>query len=266
MKRIIIYILIFLIIITCGCADKKTVIPKHGTSIYNDSSINLSRDTKTLDINIDSGNLQVFCWDKKNIKVETKHTVRDNKTNEELEELLKKYTLVSKEKENTLFFTDAYDGTIKDPQDIYSDIKLTIPKKIKILKISQKYGSIIIRDKFEGDIEANLDYVNSEIKSLKGQLLYKCEDGNLRVSSSSLLGNSSVNINSGNIYVKAQCQKKSNYSFKTKNGNIELLFPTNSNIKLNNTGIVKKNAFQETDGDINVEADAVIGEISIDMY
>ncbi len=266
MKGVILCILLFLLIITTGCREEKAVIPKHGASMYDDSSIDLSRTTKALDISIDSGNLQIYCWDKKVIKVEAKHTIRDNKTNEELEELLKKYSIISEEKDNTLFFTVEYDGTIKNHKDIYTDIKLTIPNQINVMNLSQKYGSIILRDKFEGDISANLDYVNSEIKSFKGQLVYNCDNGNVRLNSGRLSNQSYVNIISGNIYIKAQCQEKSKYSFKTKKGNIDLYFPVDSNIKLNSTGTVKNNQFTGEDGDIEVEAFTKMGKISVNEF
>ncbi len=266
MKRTILYILLIMLISFTGCKSENEAIPKHGASMYDDSSVALSRGTKTLDITIDSGNIQIYCWDKKNIKLETKHNIRDNKTDEDLEELLKNYSIMSKEEDSTLFFTVDYNGTIKKPQDIYTDIKLTIPKQIKNLKISQQYGNIIIRDKFEGNIEAELDSVNSDIKSLKGQLLYECDNGNLRLNSAKLLSHSYANINSGNIYVKAKCQEKSNYSFKTKKGNIDLYFPVDSNIKLNSTGTVNNNQFDGTDGDIEVETFTKMGKISVNGY
>ena len=266
MKRIILYILLFLLIIVSGCVEEKAVIPKHGASMYDDLSINLSKTTKTLDLSIDSGNLQIYCWDKKVVKVEAKHTIRDSKTNEELEELLKKYTIIPEEKDNTLFFKVEYDGTIENPQDIYTDIKLTIPKQINVLNISHQFGSIIIRDRFEGDIIADLDYVNSEIKSFKGQLIYECDNGNLRVNSGKLSNQSYVDINSGNIYIKAQCPEKSKYFFKTRAGNIDLYFPVDSNIKLNSTGTVNNNQFVENEGDIEVEAFAKMGNISLNGY
>lgn len=266
MKRIILCILFLMLTIISGCQNENTAIPKRGTSMYDDSLINLSKDTRTIDIDLDSGNLQIYCWENKKIKLEVKHTIRDNKTNEELEELLKKFSIESKEKDNTLFLKADYDGTIKKPQDIYSDIKITIPKQIKNLNVTQQYGNIIIRDKFEGNIEAELDCVNSEIKSLKGQLLFECNKGNFRLNSGKLINESYVNINSGNIYVKAQCQEKSNYSFKTKNGNIRLYFPIDSNIKMNSTGTVNNNQFDGIDGDIEVKACTKIGKISVNGY
>lgn len=266
MKRIILYILVFFLVIVSGCAEKNAVIPKHGASMYDDLSINLSKSTKTLDLSIDSGNLQIYCWDKKVIKLEAKHTIRDNKTNEELVELLKNYTIIPEEKDNTLFFTVEYDGTIKNPQDIYTDIKLTIPKQINMLNISHQFGSIIIRDKFEGDITADLEHVNSEIKSFRGQLIYKCDNGNLRVNSGRISDQSYVDINSGSIYIRAQCEEKSKYYFKTKNGNMDLYFPADLSIKLNSTGTVTNNQFVENDGDIEVEAYAKMGYISLNGY
>ncbi|QNU65695.1 hypothetical protein EHE19_012290 [Ruminiclostridium herbifermentans] len=266
MRRVILFILLFSLIIVSGCNEEKSAIPKHGASMYDDLSINLKKSTKTIDLFIDSGNLQIYCWDKKVIKLEAKHTIRDNKTNEELEEMLKKYTITSEEKDNTLFFKVEYDGKIKNPQDIYTDIKLTVPKQINTLNISHQYGSIIVRDRFEGDITADLDYVNSEIKAFKGQLIYECDNGNLRVNSGKLSNQSYVDINSGNIYIKAQCQEKSKYFFKTKTGNIDLHFPIDSGIKLNSTGTVNNNQFAENGGDIEIEAISKMGKISLNGY
>lgn len=267
MKRIGLSIFIILIVIITGCgSDQTAVIPKHGASQYKNSSIEITKAINTIDINIDSGNLQIYCWDKKEIKFEAKHTVRDNKTNEDLEKLLKKYSIISEEKENTFFVTVDYDGKIKNLQDVHTDIKLTIPRQIKKLNISEQLGSLIIEDKFEGDISAKLDSVNSEIKALKGQLILKCKTGNLRLNSGKLYNGSCVDINSGSIYLKAECQEASKYSFQTQSGNVELIFPIKSNIFLKSFGTVQNNQFTGIEGDTEIEASTKMGKISVNGY
>ncbi|PYG88458.1 hypothetical protein LY28_01307 [Ruminiclostridium sufflavum DSM 19573] len=266
MKRVILCILFIPLICLSGCKGKSSAVPKHGAAMYNDLPIALSSGIKTLDITIDSGNLQIYCWDKKIIKSEAKHIVRDNKTDEELEKMLRKYSVEKKEKENTLFYKINYSGSINNPKDIYTDINLTIPKQIKNIHISQQYGSIALMDKFEGNIEADLDSVNSVIKYMKGFLAYECDKGTLRLDLGKLENQSFVNISSGNIYIKSQYQNKSAYSFKTKKGNIDLLFPKDLKVKLNSFGAIDSNGIIENEGDIEVEAYADMGKISINGY
>jgi hypothetical protein len=266
MKRICLYILIILTFMVTGCGDKDTKVLKHGVALYKNSSIEITKGINTVDINIDSGNLQIYCWDKQEIKFEAKHIIRDYETNEELEKQLKKYKVVSEEQENTFLFTVNYKGDIKNNKDIYTDIKLTIPRRIKNIKVSQQLGSLIIEDKFEGNIAAQLDSVNSEIKALKGKLLFKCEKGNLRLNSGKLTNESYADIKSGSIYLKAECQEQSKYSFQTQLGNVELNFPVNSNILLKSFGTVKNNQFTGVWGNIEIETSTKMGEISVNGY
>jgi len=266
MKHISLYILIILMVIITGCGDKATATLKQGAYLYKNSSIEITKGINAIDINMDSGNLQIYCWDKMEIKFEAKHTVRDNKTNEELQKLLKKYSITSKELENTFFFDVDYKDKIKSSQDIFTDIKLTIPRRIKKINISQQMGSLIIEDKYEGDIAAKFDSVNSEIKSMNGQLVYECETGNLRLNSGKLSNGSYAQINSGNIFVKAECQEQSKYSFKTQAGNVELSFPVGSNILLESFGTVQNNQFTGIKGNIKIETSTKMGKISVNGY
>lgn len=267
MKRLSLYILIILIAIITGCgSEKASITTKNGISQYKNSSIEIAKGTDTLNINVDSGNLQIYCGDKNEIKFELKHTIRDYKTNEALEKMLKKYSITSKEQKNTLFFTVDYKDKIKNTQSIYTDIKLTISRHIKKINISQQLGSFTIEDKYEGDIAAKLDFVNSEIKSMEGQLLFECGTGNLKLNSGKLLNGSRVDINSGSISVKAECQEQSKYLFQTQKGNVELNFPVNSNILLESFGTVQNNQFTGMEGNIEIETSTKMGKISVNGY
>lgn len=266
MKRVSLFIFIILIIYFTGCGNREKATVKHEVCKFKYSEINLVKGARYVNINIDSANLQIYCWDKKEIKYEVNHIIRDNKSVEDLEKLLNKYSITSEAKDNTHFLNVKYSGRIKNPEDIYTDIKLTIPRKIKTINITQQMGKLVVEDKYVGNIDAELDSVNTEIKSLKGQLLFECNKGNLRLNSGTLSRNSSVKIDKGNIIIKAQCQNQSEYSFETETGNIELNFPIDSNILLQSFGRVKYNQFAGIAGDINVEASAKTGEISVNGY
>lgn len=268
MKRIILYILILLIIIPIisGCGSKETELAKHQAFAYKNSTVKVTKDVKTIDINIDSGNLKIFSWDKEEIKYEAKHIVRDNKTDDQLDNMLKKYSIVSDVKDKIYKISVGYDGKITNAQDFVTDIELTIPRYIKKINISQQLGSIIVEDKIEGDIVAKLDSASTEIKSINGQLVLKGDSGNVRVNSGKLTNNSSIDISAGNIFVKAECQEQSKYSFQTVKGNIELIFPIDSNILIDSFGTVKNNQFTGVEGNINIKASTKMGKISVNGY
>jgi len=267
MRQLSLYIVIILIVIITGCgSDKAAITTKNGVSQYKNSSIEITKVIDTININVDSGNLQIYLDDKNEIDFRVKHTIRDYKTNEELEKLLKKYSITSKKQKNSLFFTVDYRDKIKGTQTVCSDIKLTISRRIKKINISQQLGSLAIEDKYEGDIVAKLDSVNSEIKSMEGKLSFECVTGNLRLNSGKLLDGSLVDINSGSIYVKAECMDKSKYSFKTQKGNIRLNFPVSSDILLESFGTVQNNQFTGLVGNIEIETSTKMGKISVNGY
>lgn len=267
MSRLNCYIIIILALILTGCgSDKATVIPKHGASQYKNSTIEITKGIDTININVDSGNLQIYCGDKKEIGFEVKHTIIDNKTNEELEKLLKKFSITSNEKKNTLFFNVDYKDKIKGTQSIFTDIKLTISRRIKKINLTQQFGSLTIEDKYEGNIAANLESVNSEIKAMEGQLVFECDKGNIRLNSGKLLNGSLVHISEGNITVKAECFEQSTYSFKTVKGNIDLNFPVSSSILLESFGTVKNNQFTGIQGNIEIVTSTKMGKISVNGY
>jgi DUF4097 and DUF4098 domain-containing protein YvlB len=266
MKRISLLILAVLLIFLFGCENSETTAVKHEVSKFRDSEFDTAKGIHYVNINIDSANFKIYFWDKKEIRVEAKHTIRDNKTIEKLEKLLDKYSITSENKEDTYFLTVKYNGRIDNPEDIYTDIKLTIPRKIKEVNITQQAGNLIFEDKYTGNINANLTSVNTELKSLKGQIILECKKGNMSLNSGTLLNNSSVKINNGNIRIKAQCQSRSEYSFETETGNIELNFPIDSDILLQSSGRVKYNQFCGIDGNIHIKTSAKTGEISASGY
>lgn len=266
MRRYLIYVLLILTFLITGCGQQSATLHKQGAFQYKNSTLKLTKKVKTLSVKVDSADLQIYCWDNQEIKYEIKHTVRDKKSNEQLEKLLEKFTIDTSIEDNVCSFIVNYNGTIKNSQDLLSEIKLTIPRRIKSLDISQEQGSFTVEDKFEGNISAELNTVNSEIKSMYGKLLLKCHTGNFRLSSGKLSNGSEVNVQSGNIYIKAQCQDMSKYTFQTETGNVDLAFPVDSRIKLDAFGTIANNQFTGVDGSIDILASANIGKITINGY
>lgn len=267
MKYFCSYIFLIFILFLCGCGGEGNV-PAHKQEAvqYKNSSMEISKNIKSLDITADSANLKIYCWDKQEIKFEIKQIVRDNKLIVDLEKLLNKYYMTTKTEGNTLFFNVGFKGRIKKPEDIYSDIKLTVPRRMNNLKLSQKYGSFVVEDKFQGNIEADIDSGDTEIKAMEGELSYQCREGNIRLNSGKLLDNTKVDIKTGNIFIKTRCQEQGKYLFHTGTGNIDLSFPMESKIAFDSFGTVQNNQFTGVDGDIDIKVSSEIGKISINGY
>jgi DUF4097 and DUF4098 domain-containing protein YvlB len=120
-----------------------------------------------------------------------------------------------------------------------------------------------IEDRYQGTVHAELDSVNTEIGELDGKINLKCEEGNTRIDAGELGTSSTIETKAGNIFVKAECQNKSNYTFKTEAGNIDLSFPVSSNIFLKSYGVVERNQFAGIDGDIHVDVSTKMGKITL---
>ncbi|MDF2988688.1 MAG: hypothetical protein K0R50_4198 [Eubacterium sp.] len=260
------YVLLILTILITGCGQQSDELHKQSVFQYKNSTLELTKKVKTLSIKVDSANLQIYCWDNPEIKYEIKHTVRDKKSDEQLEKLLEKFSIETNVKDNVCTIIVNYNGKIKNTQDILSQIKLTIPRRIKSMIITQEQGIFTVEDKYEGNINAELNSVNSEIKSMCGVLVLKCKNGNARLNSGELSNGSEVNVETGNIYIKAQCKDMSKYLFKTDTGNVDLTFPVASNIKLDLFGTITNNQFTGMDGSIDIIASTNIGKISVDGY
>jgi len=266
MKRFFTLLLIGISILISGCGGQAETAHRQDSIKYDNSTLELTKKIKTLNISVDSGKLQIFCWDNPNISSEIKYTARAHKSQEQLQKLLGRFTLEAGIKDSTCNIYVKYNGKIKNSEDVYSDIKLTIPRWIKDIKLEQSRGSFILEDKYEGNIQARLDSVNTEIRALYGALSLECGKGNVRLDSGRLSDGSAVRLQSGNIYIKNECGSKAGYSFETGTGNINLNFPAAGSICLNAVGTIANNQFTGLEGDIMVNAEAKIGKISVNGY
>lgn len=266
MKRILINALFLLIIFITGCGQQAVVLHKQDSCLYKNFTVALSKKVKSLNITMDSGKLQIYCWNKPEISCEVKHTVRDKKTAEQLQQLLKKFSIKTGIKNNICHISVDYNGSIKNTDVFASEIKLTIPQQINSIDLTQEQGDFIMEDKFEGNIHAKMRTVNSELKALYGSLSVDCQKGNVRLDSGKLTGDSDVKTETGNIYIKTECADRSDYSFQTGTGNIELAFPATAGIKLDALGTISHNQFTGSEGDIKVIANTKIGKISVNGY
>lgn len=265
-KYLIFLFAISVFLLTCGCSSQQEVFPKHSVYKYGDKSIEITKEIKSINLTIDSGNVQIYCWDKNEIRYEAKHTARGNKTEESLQKLLRRYRITAQKIDSELKLNIAYDGKINNAQDFYTDLKVTIPRRVKTLDIHQQIGTLRVEDKIEGQLLLKMDSVNCEIGDLKGLIKVNNESGNVRLNSGKIADGSTIDVKIGNIYIKAECENESKYSFATDVGNIELNFPVSSTISLKSYGSVEHNQFAGIDGNIHIDTSTRMGKITVNGY
>lgn len=259
MKKIIssVLIIIFLFLLT-GCVnnEQKTVIRE--ASECKEWTKTVSRGIESIYIIMDTSNLNVYCWNKKEIKCDIHNYARGKKTMEDLDKILKKYHDKYEEKEKNGYITI-------NNEDIISDVTLTIPKSMNLI-VNQKSGSLKIIDRFEAGLIVNAVNVSSEINEIQGNLQFIGDNGYVHVNSGRLTDGSSVSLKNGNIIIKAECIKNSKYDFQTVKGNIDLSFPVSSDINIQSFGTVQNNQFTGVDGSILMNVSTKIGKISVNGY
>lgn len=266
MRKILALFTISISILFSGCGNQAETVHRQDSIKYNNSTIELTKKIKTINISVDSGKLQIYCWDNPYISSEIKHTVRAQKSQEQLQKLLDRFSIETGIKDGTCSIHIKYNGKIRASDEVYSDIKLTIPRRIKDINLEQRKGSFILEDKYEGNIHLQLDSVNTEIRALYGGLYLECVKGNMRLGSGRLSDGSSVSLESGNIFIKSECGEKAAYTFETGTGNVSLNFPVDSSIFLNAVGTIANNQFTGVEGEASVNVSAKIGKISLNGY
>jgi hypothetical protein len=265
-RVIIVPLLIVLALILSCCASRNVVLgPKRGVEEFLEETIPVS-DIPSFYVSIDSGNLEVYSWDKNEVKLEITKRIRGPEEEELLKEKLGDFIIDIKEEENKVSVKAAYKGSFKSPVDRSTDITMYIPKKTGFFDCNVKVGQI----KFFDDIRCNLNFVidmaNVDINRLIGKLTLKADICDLKVSGGRLFEDSSVKINMGNIYVKSEFVDEGFYSFDTGMGSLEVNLPDGSLVSFECLGSLEVNEFGDVRHDARVSLRSGMGKIAVRKY
>ncbi|MDO8610327.1 MAG: hypothetical protein Q7R95_07290, partial [bacterium] len=156
--------------------------------------------------------------------------------------------------------------TIKNPISRSVDLKIYVPQKISNINCKIVSGKIKIFDQIKCNLNIEMNMVNTEISVFKGKIVLKGDKGDLRINSGQLLPDSFVKLNNGSIIIKAELASQGKYDFETDIGNVDLTFPKESKINIENIGMLDVNEFISEDATTKVSVVTGMGKITLKKY
>lgn len=219
-----------------------------------------------LHLSCDSANIEIYCWGEEKTKFEITKRIRGVQNKDVLEDMLDDYEILIAQEGDYVSFKSKYHGKIKNPADFGIDLRLYIPKKIKSLECVLDVGKIVIYDDIKCDISALINMANASINRFEGRLNLKAEMCDLRILGGAIKKGSDVDINLGNIQVKAELENSNDYSFRTNVGNIDLSIPRETNVSFNAVGNVEASDFEHITDMEGIKIKSGMGRIAIKNY
>jgi hypothetical protein len=264
-RFILFYSLVWLYLLT-GCSNEiKLIGPKQEVSQYSAEVFNI-KNSVNLSINNDTGNVEIYVWNKKEIKFEITKKLRGAQSKVDLLKKLNDFILKIKNENDNIYFNAKYKGNIKSPFDRSIDLKIYLPQRISEINCKMDIGKIKIFDEINCNLNIQMNMVDTQINMFKGKLEIKGDMGDLRINDCEILPDSFVKINNGSIIIKGNLINQGKYDFETGIGNIDLSFPVESKLNIESVGAMDKNEFTSEEGAAIVRVESGMGKISINKY
>ncbi|HHV98860.1 MAG TPA: DUF4097 domain-containing protein [Clostridiaceae bacterium] len=239
--------------------------PKRQVASYDEYTVKAVYPLR-LHVSIDFGNIELYTWDKNEIKLETTAKLRGTGTEDKLKEGLKDFDLIINEEESGIEIKSIYNGPVKSPADRSFDAKIYIPRNPDSINLKLDTGRIKIFDDIKCELNIRVNMANIEINRIEGALKVEGDMCDLRVSQGELRSGSSAKVNFGHIRVKAKLEEAGTYDFETGTGNIELSLPEKTKINLDASGTINIEDFENADDGIRIRAHTGMGNVSINNY
>jgi len=265
LKRVILSQII-LVIMVSGCTVSSVDIgPKREVASYSEEMIEAVQPLQ-VNIDVDSSSIEIYSWDKNQVKFEMTRRIRGILKKELMEKQLEDFNVSIKQYSSTISFKSKYKGSISNPIDRSVDLKIYIPKRINSIDIKMEVGRIKFIDDIKCDLNAEIDMANVDINNFEGRINFNADMGDLRIANGEIDSGSYVNLNFGNMYIKTRLVNSGEYSFETNSGNVDLLFPTDSNVNLESTGNLGTNDFLPDKNAPGVKVRSGMGKITVTKY
>lgn len=249
-----------------GCAASGIVLgPKKEVNSYSEEVVNAEKPL-ILDILCDSSNIEVYTWEKDEVKFEMTKRVRGIEEEEILNEKLNNFSVDIDKNDNNIIFKSEYRGKDKNPIDKSINLKIYIPKGATTLNMKLDIGDIKFYDDIKGVLNADINMANIEINRFVGLVNIKGDVGNVKISNGKILSKSSIVKNIGTISVKAEFEEGGNYAFKTGTGNVDLILPEGSEVSFESVGELEVNEFSDYSCPTKAKVETSMGRIAITKY
>jgi hypothetical protein len=264
--RILLLFMAVIVLIGSGCGSQNiSAGPKREVNEYIEETIPVSS-LPSLSISADSGNVEVYSWEKKEVKFEITKRVRGLYTEEFLKEKLDDFNIDLKEDKGKIIFKSTYKGSIKNPIDRSTNVRVYVPRKTGSIDCNLKLGKIKFYDDIKCDLGFKIDMANVDINRLVGKLTLNADMCDLKVSGGRLFDDSSVNINMGNIYIKSEFEDEGIYTFDTGMGSLEVNLPDGSPVSFECIGSLEVNEFSKIGYPSKVSLRSGMGKIAVRKY
>jgi len=206
-----------------ACSKSEATMQRREVTSYVGKSIPVKTPLR-MEMDCENGSIDVFKWTNKEVRLEITESLNGMDTEESMKERLKDFDISADESDGMLKVKTQYHGGGRNITG-EMNMKIYIPKKVKELKIKQKYGELRFLDDLNCNLDINGESIDIVLNSFEGCLKSKMKLGSLRISEGKLLNGSDVLIGKGNIRIKSDLEAGGEYSFATDSGIIELLLP-----------------------------------------
>jgi len=257
--------IVLFVFIFAGCSSNVNFVSKKVVSSYSEESVEVEYPL-SIDITGDSGNIEMFSWDRDEVKFEITKKIRGIQPKEELTKMLENFKISTKKEGKRVVFRSEYKGNIKNPSDKSVDLKVYVPKKVDSVDINLNVGTIKFFDDIRGVINLDVDSVNVDINKLIGKIIMTAHMGNVRISEGRLESGSSVKTDFGNIIIKTELEETGEYYFRTEVGSIDLSLPEDSEFDVEAKGSIRLNEFEQCFSGAKIKLESKMGDINLTRY
>lgn len=255
-------IVVFSLILS-GCAQNTANMgSKIESTSYSEKTVAVEKPLE-LDLVCDYGNIEIYSWDKQEVKFEMKRRVRGAEEKTRLEERLKDFNIDVTSDGGKVVFKSEYKGNIKSSEDKMLDLRVYIPRKVKSIREKIDKGYIKFMDDMKCSLEVEAKTAHIDINRINGSIKLNVGTGNIRISSGILRDNSQIQVETGNLFIKSEYDNNAKCVYETKTGNVELYLPKDLQLGVEYLGTIDVNEFSKfkSEGDIVVKSG--VGKISL---
>jgi hypothetical protein len=234
-KKFIITSLIVFCICLTSCSVNTAYAPRQEVSSYEEQVIDADLPLQ-LELECDYGEIEVYRWDRKQVKFETTRRIRGTEPKEKLTDKLGRIQIKTDKKEKIISYMGKSGLREADYPDFCLILRIYIPKRTEGINIKLSEGSVLFLDDMKCNISVAAGHADLEIKCMEGRINYLADEGRARIMAGELDTDSVISTGKGNIDVRAAFKEGGNYVLETGSGMVRLEVSKDLNADFNYSG------------------------------
>lgn len=254
------FIILFL---AAGCSSRdESFKPKYEVASYDEKIIKLEK-VNDFEIKSQSGSIEIFCWDRNEMKMEITRRIRGTAGKEILTQRLSDIDVNTGNKDGKIKIASSYSGKKAGINEVNSDLKLTLPRQLSDLTFNIENGKINVLDDLKCNLNIFLKKGNIDIKKIEGRFYLKTENGNIDIEDGNAFPESKIAVGNGNINVRAKYEGSGVWNYETGAGNVKLRIPSSTQVYVECVGITEKNEFASVGYPAKIRVGSGLGKIIV---